>query len=125
MNNLKRMKEWVERKSTGDPAAVLLFPLVIVLAGLWAVVYEVGDRSMTAHLNPSAMSIQKEPHGCDFNDAPMGDKHCHFKKVVASPPTEGTIYGTDNATGYRVFSRDGGKTWNWVYLNVTWEKVED
>jgi len=45
---------------------VFLFPLVIVMAGLWAVVYEVGNSAMTAHLNPSAMNIQREPHGCDF-----------------------------------------------------------
>lgn len=26
--------------------------------------------------------VDKKPHGCDYNDAPLGEKHCHFEKVV-------------------------------------------
>ena len=26
--------------------------------------------------------IEPEPHGCDFDDAPLGNKHCHYEKVV-------------------------------------------
>ena len=26
--------------------------------------------------------IDPKPHGCDFDDAPLGNKHCHYEKVV-------------------------------------------
>jgi hypothetical protein len=26
--------------------------------------------------------IQPKPHGCDFDDAPLGNKHCHYEEVV-------------------------------------------
>lgn len=26
--------------------------------------------------------IEPQPHGCEFNDAPLGEKHCHFEKDV-------------------------------------------
>jgi hypothetical protein len=26
--------------------------------------------------------IQAKPHGCDFDDAPLGNKHCHFEKRI-------------------------------------------
>ena len=26
--------------------------------------------------------MQPKPHGCDFDDAPLGNKHCHFEKKV-------------------------------------------
>jgi hypothetical protein len=26
--------------------------------------------------------IESKPHGCDFDDAPLGNKHCHFEKQV-------------------------------------------
>jgi hypothetical protein len=26
--------------------------------------------------------IAPKPYGCDFGDAPLGNKHCHFEKVV-------------------------------------------
>ena len=33
----------------------------------------------------SQVVIQPKPHGCDFADAPLGDKHCHYerKKEIA------------------------------------------
>lgn len=26
--------------------------------------------------------MDPKPHGCAYNDAPLGDKHCHFEKEV-------------------------------------------
>lgn len=26
--------------------------------------------------------IEPKPHGCDFEDAPLGSKHCHYERVV-------------------------------------------
>lgn len=26
--------------------------------------------------------IESKPHGCDFDDAPLGNKHCHYEKDV-------------------------------------------
>jgi hypothetical protein len=26
--------------------------------------------------------VQPKPHGCDFDDAPLGSKHCHYEKHV-------------------------------------------
>src|SRR5438552_5554129 len=26
--------------------------------------------------------VEPKPHGCDFDDAPLGNKHCHFEKEV-------------------------------------------
>jgi hypothetical protein len=30
----------------------------------------------------SQVFVAPKPHGCDFDDAPLGNKHCHFEKVV-------------------------------------------
>jgi hypothetical protein len=26
--------------------------------------------------------MDPKPHGCDFDDAPLGNKHCHYEKQV-------------------------------------------
>jgi hypothetical protein len=26
--------------------------------------------------------VEPKPHGCDFDDAPLGNKHCHYEKQV-------------------------------------------
>jgi len=58
--------------------------------------------------------VQPEPHDCDFVRAPLGDKGCHYDKVVTTSKC-----GTDNATNKPIISYDDGKTWNWVTEGVT------
>jgi hypothetical protein len=48
--------------------------------------------------------IEPQPHGCDFDDAPLGNKYCHFKKVLSTVKDE------------------QGKV---TAVYVTWEKVQD
>jgi len=33
-------------------------------------------------VNQDQVSVEPKPHGCDFDDAPLGNKHCHYEKVV-------------------------------------------
>jgi hypothetical protein len=32
------------------------------------------------HVAPENVFIEPKPHGCDFDDAPLGNKHCHFER---------------------------------------------
>ena|SRR5215469_5824760 len=32
------------------------------------------------HISKDKVFIEPKPHGCDFNDAPLGNKHCHYEK---------------------------------------------
>jgi len=34
------------------------------------------------HISKDKVIIEPKPHGCDFDDAPLGNKHCHYEKVV-------------------------------------------
>jgi hypothetical protein len=34
------------------------------------------------HVSQDNIVIEPKPHGCDFDDAPLGNKHCHFEKHV-------------------------------------------
>jgi hypothetical protein len=34
------------------------------------------------HVSTKHVVVEPKPHGCDFSDAPLGDKHCHFKEVI-------------------------------------------
>lgn len=60
-----------------------------------------------------------KPHGCAYNDAPLGDKHCHFEKHI-------TVYSKDGL----VIVKDGSHTttcpscavWS---VEQTWEKIEE
>lgn len=34
------------------------------------------------HVSVDKVAMEEKPHGCDFTDAPLGNKHCHFEKEV-------------------------------------------
>jgi hypothetical protein len=76
--------------------------------------------------------------------APLGEKDCHYNKVVQGLNAQGLVvtgdnaprYGHDTQTGQPIVSYDEGKTWDWlgeglqVDLHVTkveisWTKVTD
>lgn len=74
------------------------------------------------------VTVEKKPHDCDFWTAPVGRKHCDYKKRAS-------IEKWRLVAGKAEHSKDGGRTWEpasfnnpdrisvWIY--VTWEKVED
>jgi hypothetical protein len=34
------------------------------------------------HVSQDAVVIEPKPHGCAFDDAPLGNKHCHYEEVI-------------------------------------------
>jgi hypothetical protein len=64
------------------------------IAAFWAVVAAIGyvlylifasDQTKLSNeydLPQDHVFVQAKPHGCDFDDAPLGNKHCHYEKHV-------------------------------------------
>jgi hypothetical protein len=64
------------------------------IAAFWAVVAVIGyvlylifasDQTKLSNeydVPQNHVFVQPKPHGCDFADAPLGDKHCHYEKHV-------------------------------------------
>ena len=64
------------------------------IAAFWAVVAVIGyvlylifasdqtKLSSEYDVPPDHVFAQPKPHGCDFDDAPLGNKHCHYEKHV-------------------------------------------
>ena len=86
-------------------------------------------------VDSSKLSIDKKPHDCDFWKAPIGQKECHYKRVVSTVEV-----GISTTTNKPVLAVDGGKTWSEytsdpgttvpqnrtvTNVSITWEKVED
>jgi len=50
----------------------------------WRVALQYGNKPL-AHW--PTVTLDKQPHDCDFWTAPVGVKHCHYERVViAAPP---------------------------------------
>jgi hypothetical protein len=71
--------------------------LLVVLIGsaVWYIAYEVltplkQKLADQYHVSQDQVFIEQKPHGCDFDDARLGNKHCHFeKRVDAAKPCVG------------------------------------
>jgi hypothetical protein len=78
----------------------------VVLAG-YLLTSEKDRLAEKYHVPQSKIFIRPKPHGCDFADAPLGNKHCHYEQEVS---TEKACLGPDcQVTG--------------VY--VSWRKVDE
>lgn len=58
-------------------------------------------------IDSSHLTIEKEPHDCDFWKAPIGKKECDYRRVVST-----VEIGISTTTNRPVQSWDGGKTWS-------------
>jgi hypothetical protein len=72
--------------------------------------------------------VTPKPRDCDFMHAPIGDKGCHYQRIVQVTP-----YST-NANNQPIISYDNGKTWaplpegqkvGKTEVDVSWERVGD
>lgn len=111
-------------------AAVVLFGLCG--HGLW---YSRLAYKLYYSVSDGHLAIDKEPHDCDFWKAPIGEKECHYKRIVST--VEIGKGATDNTP---VMSLDGGKTWSYftpdpgitvphdatvTSVCVSWQRIED
>lgn len=103
--------------AAGGYAAEWLFP-ASELATRWR--YSLDDD-----LKNAEYVMPTRPHDCEFMTAPLGEKHCHYNKEVA------TVRVRKAQSGGRVISYDEGKTWELAVavtrstVLVSWRKIED
>ena len=80
--------------------------------------------SLDDDLKDATIVVGPIPHDCEFLTSPLGSKHCHYEKQVA------TIRIRTDASG-RLVSVDEGKTWAKAQpfdkpaVYVTWNKILD
>lgn len=80
----------------------------------------------------SRVTIDPKPGDSDFLYSPVGDKGCHYKKIVSV-----ILYSRDRTTNKPIVSDDGGRTWRrdeeipdggpipMAIVIVTWEKAQE
>jgi hypothetical protein len=121
--------------------AILAWILWILLPASWTapLLYSVIYETQT-----SKVHYVEKPKDCEFMHAPLGDKSCHYKKVVYAYNLEGELIGGDDApkfsedknTNKPIVSFDNGKTWTfWLEgkgpdrrverVDVDWTRVSE
>ncbi len=97
--------------------AVWLWPDSKWLNELW--------YSFDRDLKDATVIMNPQPHDCEFLTAPLGSKHCYYKKNVA------TVRIRTNGSGLREVSTDEGITWknagasDRATIIIWWERVQE
>jgi hypothetical protein len=94
-----------------EASIIFIFWVAVVLGVIWWML----PSSLTDPINYQVqydvsrdhLFLTPMPHDCDFDKAPLGNKECHFKKVV-------TVGHNDANLPYKVTD---------VY--ISWEKVQN
>ena len=93
--------------------------MIIVGIGIWVWwaggIYKAG-LSFKYWIPPDKIFVDAEPHDCDYNRAPLGDKGCHYAPVVVAENGFGRFGGN---TGRPMITSGIEK------LFVSWVKVTD
>jgi hypothetical protein len=111
-------------------AFLILLWLYSVPGSLW---YSKWRYSTVYNLADADISIQDKPHDCAFFASPLGEKYCHYERVISI-----TKWATSVA-GNPIVSYDDGKSWIAFDANgkevpkaptvkqvyVSWEKKDD
>jgi hypothetical protein len=79
----KRWKKVAEDISTGIGYMILLaFGFTLLVVALSYFRPEQDKLADQYHVSKDKVIIERKPYGCDYEDAPLGNKHCHYEKSI-------------------------------------------
>lgn len=82
---------WLRKTADGADKAlhflmkIVAFCAVVAVGGYVAYLIFASDQTKLSNeynVPEDHVFAQPKPHGCDFDDAPLGNKHCHYEKHV-------------------------------------------
>ena len=101
---IRRTFDWLFSVIFASIFLFMVLPYVVEEGAMWLAPESRFGYAQKYGIRESNVYVQTKPHGCDFEDAPLGNKHCHFKKTLL----------TDKDSKGKVTA---------VYVN--WDKVQD
>jgi hypothetical protein len=83
------LKQGVENLGRGFAKIVIIVGLgLVVLSFLYDWFAPLTFKIKVKYgVSDSAITIEPKPHGCEFADAPLGNKHCHYEPIVVPEKT--------------------------------------
>jgi hypothetical protein len=83
---------------------------IFVLAGVWTIFDDIWHSKWRYALSNNAETdkviVDNVPHDCAFIAAPLGEKYCHYDRVVS------VVRWATSQLGSPIISYDDGKTWS-------------
>jgi hypothetical protein len=130
--------ERVERAVKDKTSTVTVIGWMLIGVFLWnlpGIIWHAKWRYALGYgVNSDKVTVDSLPHDCAFLAAPLGEKYCHYERVIS------TIRWATSTSGNPIASWDEGKTWT-VFtpdagtrvprydtvqeVYIAWKKVDD
>jgi hypothetical protein len=79
------------------------FFVMVTARGVWHAKWR---YALSYGINSDKVIIEDLPHDCAFLAAPLGEKYCHYERIVS------TLRLATSQIGNPIVSYDDGKTWS-------------
>jgi hypothetical protein len=144
------LKPASEKSKSGDGCGCVILAIIAlaIIATIWFICPDSWTDpiwySFKHDVDISQVHYNDKPKDCDFIHAPLGDKGCHYKKIVKGFNAAGELIAGDDApvysqdeTGKPIVSYDRQKTWKLMpegekipdakvsEIEINWVKVSD
>jgi len=117
VRDVEHAVEKVETAVKEKWSALQSFGVVVVGLWIWFLLGDIWHAKWryAAHYNVSSdkVLIDDYPHDCAFLTAPLGEKYCHYERVVS------TLRWATSMSGNPIVSYDEGNTWSAFTPNAT------
>jgi len=108
-------EKWAKLKAAFKTLLFALVGLTILLLVLWWFLPDDWPIKYAAEyiISTDQVMIERKPHNCDWDSAPLGNKHCHYKSIVTLYDSVGVVIRNDNVNVTP------------TKIHVEWERVEE
>lgn len=131
---VERVEEAIKDKSSSVQwllSVAFVMWLVSLAGSIWHAKWR---YELQYGLSSDKVNVATTPHDCGFLTAPIGEKYCHYDRVIS------TVRWATSTKNEPIISYDDGQTWTLFTpnlgetvpqtstvkeLNVSWEKKED
>ena len=98
--------------------SVLAFAVWWMLPDNWQIKWQI-KYAWEYSVDSDHVVIERKPHNCDWDSAPLGNKHCHYEAVVSTLNSAGTVVESGGKQNTAVGDQNVTK------VHVDWQRVED
>jgi len=102
---VKQVELAIKNKSSSVGIVFMIAILIWACDALTDLWYSRWRYAATYGISESSVQITSKPHDCNFLAAPIGEKYCHYDRIVSF------VRWGENENGYPRISYDDGKTW--------------
>ncbi len=103
---IENVEEAVKNKWSTGAMIVAFFVGAAVVGWIGDALHSKWAYSAYYSTDSDRVTVEPHPHDCAFFASPLGEKYCHYDRVISK------VYWSTSGQGLAIVSNDDGNTWH-------------